>query len=141
MGQFSAFSFKHQVHFLLIAYRPNLENLSQMSAPEEKAGVCVFCVRNSRPDNVTFKMCVCVCVCVCACVRTQSCLTLCDPMSSPPSASVHGFPRQEHWGASPFPPPGDLPDPGVKLYLLCLLHWYVDSLPLSHQGSKCILLI
>ena len=62
MGQFSAFSFKHQVHFLLIAYRPNLENPSQMSACEGKAGVRVFCVRNSRPDNVTFKVCVCVCV-------------------------------------------------------------------------------
>ena len=25
-----------------------------------------------------------------------------------------GFPRQEYWGGSPFPPPGDLPDPGIK---------------------------
>ena len=26
-----------------------------------------------------------------------------------------GFSRQEHWKGLPFPPPGDLPDPGIKL--------------------------
>ena len=25
-----------------------------------------------------------------------------------------GFPGQEYWCGLPFPPPGDLPDPGVK---------------------------
>jgi len=25
-----------------------------------------------------------------------------------------GFPRQESWNALPFPPPGDLPDPGIE---------------------------
>ena len=25
-----------------------------------------------------------------------------------------GFFRQEHWSGFPFPPPGDLPDPGIK---------------------------
>ena len=25
-----------------------------------------------------------------------------------------GFSRQEYWSALPFPPPGDLPDPGIK---------------------------
>ena len=25
-----------------------------------------------------------------------------------------GFPRQEYWSELPFPPPGDLPDPGIK---------------------------
>ena len=25
-----------------------------------------------------------------------------------------GFPRQEYWNGLPFPPPGDLPDPGIK---------------------------
>ena len=25
-----------------------------------------------------------------------------------------GFFRQEHWSELPFPPPGDLPDPGVQ---------------------------
>ena len=41
--------------------------------------------------------------------------TLCDPMDcSPPSSSVHGFPRQEYWSGLPFPPPGGLPDPGME---------------------------
>ena len=26
-----------------------------------------------------------------------------------------GFPRQEYWSMSPFPPPGDLPDPETEL--------------------------
>ena len=25
-----------------------------------------------------------------------------------------GFPRQEYWRELPFPPPGDLPNPGIK---------------------------
>ena len=25
-----------------------------------------------------------------------------------------GFPRQEYWSGLPFPPPRDLPDPGIK---------------------------
>ena len=25
-----------------------------------------------------------------------------------------GFSRQEYWSGFPFPPPGDLPDPGIK---------------------------
>ena len=25
-----------------------------------------------------------------------------------------GFSRQEYWSRSPFPPPGDLPDPGIE---------------------------
>jgi len=25
-----------------------------------------------------------------------------------------GFPRQEYWSGLPFPPPGALPDPGIK---------------------------
>ena len=31
-----------------------------------------------------------------------------------------GFSRQEYWSELPFPPPGDLPDPGIKPGLL---HW------------------
>ena len=46
----------------------------------------------------------------------QLCLTLCYPMDcSLPGSSVHGVPRQEHWSELPFPPLGDLADPGIKL--------------------------
>ena len=40
------------------------------------------------------------------------------------------FSRQEFWSGLPFPPPGDLSDPGMDL-----LHWQADSLPLCHLGS------
>ena len=44
----------------------------------------------------------------------QSCLTLCDPVDcSPSGSSVHGI-LQEDWSGSPFPSPGDLPDPGIE---------------------------
>ena len=29
-----------------------------------------------------------------------------------------GFPRQEYWSGLPLPPPGDLPDMGIKLVSL-----------------------
>ena len=45
----------------------------------------------------------------------QSCLTLCNPMDySPPDSPVHRFSKQEYWNGLPYPPPGDLPDPGIK---------------------------
>ena len=43
-----------------------------------------------------------------------------------------GFSGQEHCSELPFPPPGDLLTQGLSL---CLMHWQVDSLPLSHLGS------
>ena len=45
----------------------------------------------------------------------QSCLTLCNPMDCSPQAPLSmGFTRQEYWSELPCPPPGDLPDPGIK---------------------------
>ena len=48
----------------------------------------------------------------------QSSPTLCNSMDcGPPGSSVHGisqFPGQEYWSELPFPPPGDLPDPGIE---------------------------
>jgi len=42
------------------------------------------------------------------------------------------FSRQEYWSGLPCPPPGHLPNPGIKPESLVLK---VDSLLLSHQGS------
>ena len=45
----------------------------------------------------------------------QLCLTFCDPMDcSPPGSSVHGIFQARYWNGLPCPPPGDLPDPGIK---------------------------
>ena len=45
------------------------------------------------------------------------------------------FPRQEYLNGLPFPPPGDLPNPGIEPMSPASLHWQVYSLPLSHLGS------
>ena len=43
--------------------------------------------------------------------------------------------RQEYWSRSPFPTPGDLPEPGIKPTSLVSLALAADSLPLCHLGS------
>ena len=68
------------------------------------------------------------------CVHAQSCPIRCDLMDCSPLGSSPlpmGFPKQEYWSESPFPPPGMFPTQRN----LCLLRWHVGSLPLSHQGS------
>ena len=47
-----------------------------------------------------------------------------------------GFSRQELWsGLLCPPPPGDLPDPGIKFISPAAPELQEDSLPLSHWGS------
>ena len=66
-----------------------------------------------------FVLCVCMCVCV---LVAQSCPTLCDCMEySPPGFSVLGIFRQEYWSGLPWPPPGDLPNPGIELRSSCIV--------------------
>ena len=79
--------------------------------------------------------------CVCA-QLLQSCPTFCDPMDySPPGPSSVGFSRQEYGSGLPDPPPGDLPDPGIKLSSPASPALQVDSLLLSHRGSPSEYLI
>ena len=53
----------------------------------------------------------------CCCLVTKSSLTLGNPMDciACQTPLPMGFPRQEYWSRSPFPSPGDLPDPGREL--------------------------
>ena len=44
--------------------------------------------------------------------RVQLCVTLWTAVCQAPLSM--GFSRQEHWSGLPCPPPGDLPDPGIK---------------------------
>ena len=46
-----------------------------------------------------------------------------------------GFSRQEYWSALPFPPPGDLPDPGMEPASLTSPALQADSLRPSHLRS------
>ena len=43
-----------------------------------------------------------------------------------------GFPRQEYWSGLPFPPPGDLSDPGMDPGSPAL---QAESLPIEPQGK------
>ena len=72
----------------------------------------------------------------CRCWVGQSCPALCDRMEcSPPGSSVHGISQARilEWAAISYSR-GIFPTQGSNP---CLLHWQVDSLPLSHQGSPC----
>ena len=80
-------------------------------------------------------MCMCVCVCEVASVVSDSATIWTVAHQAPLSV---GFSGQEYWSGLPFPPSGDLSDPGIKPSLPAL---QADSLPLSHQESPCIILI
>ena len=72
----------------------------------ESAGV----VWRVSPDNDLFKGCVCMFVYVLSGVRF---------FAAPQTVAHHapmsmGFSRQEYWNGLPYPPQGDLPDPGME---------------------------
>jgi len=45
-----------------------------------------------------------------------------------------GFSRQEYWSGLPFPPPQNLPDPGIKPMSSVAPALQVDSLPADPSG-------
>ena len=47
-----------------------------------------------------------------------------------------GFSRKEYRNGLPCPPPGDLPEPGIKPASLCLRHRQAGSLPLAPPGKS-----
>ena len=57
-------------------------------------------------------MCVCVHTCMCTHSRVQLLETPWNAPRQPPLSM--GFPRQEYRSGWTFPPPGDLPDLGIK---------------------------
>ena len=61
------------------------------------------------------------------------CPTLVTPWTVAHQAPLSmGFSRQEYWSGLPFPPPGDLPNPGIKPRSPAL---QADSLPTELQGK------
>ena len=66
-------------------------------------------------------------MCVCSVVSDS-----CNPRTVAPQTPLSmGFSRQEYRSGTPFPSPGDLPNPGIEPKS----SWQEDSLPLSHRGS------
>ena len=70
----------------------------------------------------------------CVCMGAQSYPTLWDPVDcSPPGFFAHGILQQEYWSKLPFPPPGDLPNPGMEIASPEDYALQADSSSLSHQ--------
>ena len=83
--------------------------------------------------------CVCVCVCVCVCAQLLSHVLLFET----PWAIGRQAPLSMEFSRSqlPFPPPGDLPDPGIKpqppvMGAWSLYHWITRAVP-KHLKNIC----
>ena len=75
----------------------------------------------------------------CTAQSLQSCLTLCEIWTIARQVPLSlGFSRQEHWSRLPCPPPGDLPEPGIKPVSPAL---QVDSLSYGPPGMLILSLI
>ena len=60
---------------------------------------------------------------------------------SPQAPLSVGFPRQEYWSGLPFPPPEDLPNPGIKPASLAspaLAGRFFTAAPPGHTGRYVI---
>ena len=72
-------------------------------------------------------------------VRSNSFVTPCTKVACQVPLSME-FPRQDYWSGLPFPPPGDLPDPGIKPASPVSPALQVDSLPTEPpRKSKALL--
>ena len=78
-----------------------------------------------------FWLCGGVCVRTCS-VTSDSEAPWTVAHQGPPSIEFSG---QEFWNELPFPPPGDLPDPGIKPISLASPALQADSLPLVPPGK------
>ena len=95
----------------------------------------IFSLFTFFPSTVDKKQSVGRCfktIYVCACVLSHVRLfaTLWTAAHQAPESM--GFSRPEYWSGLPFPPPGDLPDPGIRPESPAL---QAVSLLLSHQKS------
>ena len=74
----------------------------------------------------------------------QLCLTLCNPVNYSQAPVSMGFSSQEYWSGFPWPPPRDLPDPGIKLAspaapaLQILYRWAIRE---AHNYFKILLIL
>ena len=65
----------------------------------------------------------------------QLCLTLVTPRIVASQAPLSmGFSKEEYWSGLPFPPPGDLPNPGIEPRSPMSPELQVDSLPIEPRA-------
>ena len=78
----------------------------------------------------------CVCVCVCVSESLSHVQLFATPWTVAHRAPLSmKFSRQEYWSGLPYPPPGDLPDPGTKPRSPAL---QADSLPSKTSGKPML---
>ena len=88
---------------------------------------CCYIKTNMREDACScpgplLMPVICICVCVCTLSRVQFLAAPWTVARQDPRSM--GFSRQEYWSGLPCPPPGDLPDPGIKLTSVsCIGRW------------------
>ena len=51
------------------------------------------------------------------------------------------FSQQEYWSRLPFPPPGDLPDPGIKLVIPALVGSFFTTEPPGKPPTQKVWLL
>ena len=79
------------------------------------ACICMVETLLCSPEIITTLLICCVraCVCVLSCIsRIWLFATLWTVAHRAPLST--GFSRQEYWSGSPCPPPGEIPNPGIK---------------------------
>ena len=71
-----------------------------------------------------------------ACMFSQLCLTFSTPWTVALQALLFmGFSRQEYWSRLLFPPPGNIPDPGIEPESPVSSALQMDSLPIEPLGK------
>ena len=66
----------------------------------------------------------------------QPCPTLCHPWTQPSTLLCLWDSPESHWSGLPFPPPGDLPDPGIEPGSPTLQADFLPSMPPGEPSSK-----
>ena len=125
--------------FAFSMYSNELKSGSQRDMCTPKFTAALFTIvkrwqqsKCSSTDRWIMKMC-CICACSVASVVANS-ANLCSPLGS---LSME-FSRQEDWSGLPWPPPEDLPKPGIEPMSPAPPALQVDSLPLRHQRSPTV---
>ena len=107
--------------------------------PFLRISVTQFPYHTQFPCRLTFCPTFCdpVFCCVCAQSRLNSFVNPWTDYTARQAPLSVGFSRQEYGSGLPFPPPGDLPDPGIKAIPQCqfLMNCVITTVILTGRGS------
>ena len=97
-----------------------------LEASRGRKGCTTHCLRDDGVELLLMGLCA----------QTLSVRVSAIPRTVPRQAPLSmGFSRQEYWSGLPFPPPEDLPDPGIQPASLTSPDWQAVSMPLALPGK------